>query len=212
MWASVVFLIFGAICSADEATREMNPNSLRINTVRIQGVERIVELNPLYRTPGGLAELEKTFAGDGLDELVFLMPDSTLWIAYGKHINLYSKSAGRVTAAYAGSALVGVLIIDDENSDTQYRPPMGRRMFALLVLIVAAGLAGGVFFGLIARRNLTGLGRDPLIDRALYGLILGVLAMLLVYGLSNRTLDFRRMVSGISEQHLHRYMLNAPPD
>ena len=189
----------------------MSPDTLTINTVGVRGIERIVQLSSDYSTPVGLAQLEQATSHDGLDEIVFLMPDSTLWLAYGKHIDLYTQSANRVQTAYAGAVPVKVLVVDDENRRSDYRSPLGRGMLVCLIMVVLAGLTGGIFVGILARRNLGGLGRDPLIDRAFYGLIIGILVALLIYGLSDRKLDFRGLVSHTSEKHLYRFMVN-PPD
>jgi len=203
-------LAFIAVSLARAQDPEMKPNTLTINTVAIQGIDRIVQVKPIYNTPQGLAELDRAVAGDGLDEVVFLMPDTTLWLAYGRHINLYTRTADRVQTAYAALTPVRVLSVDDENRGADFRPPLSRMMLIVLAMIVLVGLGAGAFVGTIARRSLSGLGRDPLIDRAFYGLILGILAALLVYGLSNRRLDLRGLVTNVSERHLYQYMVSPP--
>jgi hypothetical protein len=207
-----MLFVLVAVLTSRGWCRELPPDAMTINTVAIRGVERVVQIISAYRTLGGLAELERAMRDDGLDEFVFLMPDSTLWLAYGKQIDLYTQSAHRVQTAYAGATPVKMLLVDDENRGTDYRAPVGRGMLILLVMAVLTGLSGGILVGLLARRNVNGLGigRDPLVDRAFYGLIIGILAALLIYGLSDRKLDFRGLATHVSEKHLYRYMVSPP--
>lgn len=182
--------------------------TLSINGVEIRGIERIEEVKPQYCTPQGIAEMEKSFRGDGLDEVLFAASDSTLWIAFGKYVHLYTDNADRVQSAFLDDRPIRVIAVNDENREIDARPTLGAGMVAILFVIVLAGLGGGIAVGLVGRRNLAGLGRDPLMDRAFYGLILGVMAALVFYGMSNRKLDFRRLFTTSSTSHLDDYLVS----
>lgn len=205
--------LMGGVASPEQAEfGEPGPDTFMVNGVEIRGIERVVQVKPQYRTAGGLAELRNAFEGDTQDEIVFMLPDSTLWLAYGRHINLYTRTVDRIETASYGGVPVHVLILDDEVWESDSRVVLGRGMALLLVAIVLLGLTGGIILGYIVRRNLGSFSHGPLVDRAIYGLIIGIVVALLVYGLSNRKLDLRGLFKGLSSEEFAPYTVTPPSD
>jgi len=210
IWLAFLFLSFGsppprAPSAAAAPTQEVLP-PLRINDVAITGIEHVVELKPGVAQPAGLAVFERAASEDGLDEVMFVGPDSGVWLAYGSQIILYTRSADRVEFAAYGGKPVRVLYIDDENTKLDLRPRMSRGVAAGLGGIILLGVFIGLITGLLARRGPSGLRRDPLPGRLFYGLVVGVVLALLIYGMSEQRFDVNSLLSGMSDRHLEKFL------
>ena len=183
---------------------------LEINGVPIRGGEYTVELNPSVAS-GQLFQTYVSRVGkDGFDQVMFRDEEGRLWLHYGRHLLLYASSANRVNQASFKGDPVTIIHIDDENEEIDIRQPLGRRIAAILIFIVFVGLGLGILSGLVARRNFIILGKNPLWDHALYGLVVGVIVALLVYGLIDRRFDPDKLSATYTHDHLKPFMLNPP--
>lgn len=183
---------------------------LEINGVLIRGGEYTVELNPAAASGQLFQTYVSRVAKDGFDQVMFRDGDGRLWLHYGRHLLLYAGSADRVNQASFNGEPVTVIHINDENQETDLRQPLGRRIAALLIFIVLVGFGIGILSGVVARRNFSILGKNPLWDHALYGLVIGVVAALLVYGLLERRFDPDKITATYTHDHLKPFMLNPP--
>jgi len=198
-------------CLASMAIPTVTTAQLEINGVPIRGGEYTIELTPSAASGQLFQTYVSRVAKDGFDQVMFRDQEGRLWLHYGRHLLLYASSADRVNQASFKGDPVTVIHIDDENQEIDIRQPLGRRIAAILVFIVLVGIGLGVLSGLVARRNFIILGKNPLWDHTLYGLVVGVIVALLVYGLIDRRFDPDKLTATYTHDHLKPFTLN-PPD
>jgi hypothetical protein len=206
-----LFLVLSCAVSAQAGeSNTLDSSKVSINTVPIKGIEAIHRLRPELHDPARLAELNSSMEENGLDELVFLLPDSSMWLAFGTHMQLYTRTLDRIRYARYDNVNIVVVGIDNESDNIDLRPVLGRKLALVILGIALGGLIAGVIQGYIIylRTPLSGFGR--IIERTLYGLVIGILLALMVYGISGYRLDMNVLMYLTPEKIFYEFMVEPP--
>lgn len=178
-----------------------------VNNVVVTGIDDVLQLKPEYGHGSQFDDLVRSINDDGYDQIVLQMPDGTLWLVFGRNLLLYAEDASRVHSASVSGAPAQVLYVDKESGFVTAREPMSRWLMVSLILIVLAGFLGGAVSGSVARRNLAMLGRNPMYEHMLYGLVVGFAVALLVYGMSDKRFEVDVLFKGYNTEHMRQYAI-----
>ena len=208
---TLLFLFPGLLFAQDNPGNQPAHHQLDINGVSIGGITAVIQLKPEFGSGELLQNLITEIQRDNLDEIVFLGSDGTLWMAYGDHIRLYAESSDRVREARYGDIPVTVLAIDKESATGDLRPAVSRTFMGILIgIVLVGGLIGGGF-GLSIYLRVPDSTIGPLLERVAYGIVMGGLVSLLVYGLSDHRFDMDALLTSASHSHLERFTVEPLP-
>jgi hypothetical protein len=204
---AVALVCFAAMTLLDTA----GARTLMVNGAIVRGADEIFRADTVFKNGYRFDRFVRFTARDGIDQVMFRVPsDSTLWVAYGRHMLLYADTTSRVESASYNGVPAEIIYIDDENDALDSRPPISMGLMVLLLAVVFGGLIFGVISGTIARRNLAVLGRNPMLDHSFYGFIVGLLLALLIFGLSERRFDIEGLFATYTEDHLDQFRIDRP--
>jgi hypothetical protein len=204
---TVALVCFATMSVPDIAGAE----TLMVNGAVVRGTDEIFRADMVFKSGYRFDRFVRFTARDGIDQVMFRIPaDSTLWVAYGRHMLLYADTTSRVVSASYNGVPAEIIYIDDENNALDSRPPISMGLVILLLAVVFGGLIFGVISGSVARRNLAVLGRNPMLDHSFYGFIVGLLFALLIFGLSERRFDIEGLFATYTEDHLDQFRFDRP--